>query len=184
MGFSASVVTQKAKYGPRVDFWENARSLQAAAQSLYTEKRLVAEPLVWCHQEPTLLKALTFKRVGGLVFPDSQRYAKLNEFSSRQDMVRDMPKREKMDSLDSKLMATAITNLARLDFPRRYGELELERLIMNAGGAYPLAMVGLVVGAVTASGKLSLLLEFAARTMPAEAAVQIVKIALDFLFGG
>lgn len=30
-----------------------------------------------------------------------------------------------------------VTNLTRMDFPRKYGELELDRLIMNPGGAIP-----------------------------------------------
>ena len=58
-------------------------------------------------------------------------------------------------------MGTWVTNLARLDFPRRYGPLELDRLILQPGAAYPLSQVELVIGAVTCAGKLSLVMEFA-----------------------
>ena len=39
--------------------------------------------------------------------------------------------------------------------------LELDRLIMNPGAAFPLANVNLVLGAVTCVGKLSLVMEYA-----------------------
>ncbi|NIQ91862.1 MAG: hypothetical protein GWN93_23890, partial [Deltaproteobacteria bacterium] len=66
-----------------------------------------------------------------------------------------------MDSLDAIIWGTAVTNLGRLDFPKTYGALELDRLIMQPGGAFPLANVNLVLGAVTCSGKLSLIVEYA-----------------------
>ena len=64
-----------------------------------------------------------------------------------------------MESLDMITMDTAVTNLTRLDFPRMCGALQLERLVMKPGGAFPLANVNLVLGAMTCAGKLSLLVE-------------------------
>ncbi|MDX1437312.1 MAG: hypothetical protein R3335_10905 [Anaerolineales bacterium] len=46
-----------------------------------------------------------------------------------------------------------------MDFPRFFGGPELDRLIMNPGGAFPPATVSPVVGAVTCSGKISLITE-------------------------
>ena len=46
-----------------------------------------------------------------------------------------------------------------MDFPRKYGALELDRLIMKPGGGFPSASVNLVLGAVTSAGKLSLVIE-------------------------
>ena len=78
-------------------------------------------------------------------------------------------------------MGTAVTNLTRLEFSRTYGALELERLIMYPGGAFPLVNVNLVVGAVTCSGKLSLILEYAEEKIRTEAMNRIKEKALDFL---
>jgi len=78
-------------------------------------------------------------------------------------------------------MGTAVTNLTRLDFPRQYGSFELDRLIMNPGGAYPLSFVNLVLGAVTCSGKLSLVLEFAEETMDTRTMEKIKDKAMEFL---
>jgi hypothetical protein len=64
-----------------------------------------------------------------------------------------------MNSLDRTTVGTTITNLIRLDFPREHGELELDRLIMKPGGAFPLANFSLLLGAVTCAGQLSLVVE-------------------------
>jgi hypothetical protein len=52
---------------------------------------------------------------------------------------------------------------------------------MNPGGAFPLAMVNLVLGAVTTSGKLSLLIEYAEETIDRNTIKKINSTALDFL---
>ena len=65
-----------------------------------------------------------------------------------------------MPIIETVFLGTAVTNLTRLDFPRKYGALELDRLLMKPGGGFPLVSVNLVLGAVTAAGKLSLVIEF------------------------
>ena len=86
-----------------------------------------------------------------------------------------------MDSLDTKLLGPAITNLGRLDFPTRYGSLELVRLIMPPGGAFPLAQVNLVVGAVTCSGKLSLIVRYAQEAVGTATMAAIKDQAMAYL---
>jgi hypothetical protein len=86
-----------------------------------------------------------------------------------------------MESLDRITMGTAVTNLTRLDFPREYGALELDRLIMKPGGAFPLVNFNLVLGAVTCAGKLSLLVEFVEDNVDARTMEEIKDKALEFL---
>ena len=86
-----------------------------------------------------------------------------------------------MTSLNNTIMGTAVTNLTRLDFPRKYGAIELDRLIMNSGGAFPLVMVNLVLGAVTCAGKLSLAVEYAEEKMDTKTAEKIKEIAIEFM---
>jgi hypothetical protein len=86
-----------------------------------------------------------------------------------------------MESLDKIFMGTAVTNLTRMEFPSTYGELELDRLIMNPGGAFPLANVNLVLGAVTCAEKLSLLLEYVEENIDAKTMGKIKDQALKFL---
>jgi len=128
-----------------------------------------------------ILESLSFKMIGGLVEDSSARSEKLNSFSQRGDVISSMIQREKMDSFENILIGTAVTNLTRMDFPRKYGELELERLIMNPGGAYPLTFVNILAGAVTCSGKLSLMLEYATERIQAETVSKIKDKLLSLL---
>ena len=152
--------TPKYKYESNRGFWENARGFHRKVRPLFTNKNLFQDPLMWCYLDPTILEAINFKKLGGLVPEDLSRYQKLSAFSARDDVVLSILKRDKMESLDRIIMGTAVTNLTRMDFPREYGALELDRLIMKPGGAFPLANVNLVLGAVTCAGKLSLLVEY------------------------
>ena len=90
-------------------------------------------------------------------------------------------KRAKMETLDTKLMGPAITNLGRLDFPTTYGTLELDRLIMQPGGAFPLVHVDMVIGAVTCAGKLSLVIEYAEEAVDSATMKSIEAKALELL---
>lgn len=160
MGFFAGAVSPTYKYKENLDFWENVRRFNKKVQPLYNNKNLFKDPLVWSYLDPGILESLSFKMIGGLVEPSSPQAEKLNSFSQRDDVISSMIKREKMDNFDNVLIGTAVTNLTRLDFPRTYGDLELDRLIINPGGAYPLALVNILAGVVTCSGKLSLMLEY------------------------
>ncbi|MFX0174014.1 MAG: hypothetical protein ACFE9L_19175, partial [Candidatus Hodarchaeota archaeon] len=139
------------------------------------------EMIPWCYLEPGIMESLSYKMIGELAPIDSPRYNKLSAFSKRDDVVLSILKREKMDSLDKPFLGIAMTNLTRLDFPKMYGSLELDRLIMNPGGMFPLAIVNLVVGAVTFAGKLSLLLEYVKETVNTETMEKIRTKAMDFL---
>jgi hypothetical protein len=181
MGFYAGVVTLKYKYDRRMSFWENARRFHQKVEPLYTNRNLFKDLPVWYHLEPAMLEAINFKRLGGLVPPHSEPYHKLSAFSQQDDVVLSVLKREKMDSLDKVVMGTAVTNLTRLDFPRKYGPLELDRLIMHPGGAFPLVNVNLVLGAVTCAGKLSLVVEYAEEAVDTETMKRVRDKALEFL---
>jgi hypothetical protein len=124
---------------------------------------------------------MNFKKLGGLVPSDSTRYEKLSAFSKKEDVVLRLLQRDNIDSLETKHWGTAATNLGRLDFPKTYGALELDRLIMQPGGAVPLSNVNLVLGAVTCSGKLSLVVEYAEEAVDTSTMEKIKDKAMEFL---
>jgi hypothetical protein len=181
MGFYAGAATPKWKYDGDRGFWENARRFHQKVSSLYTNKVLFDEPLAWSHLDPTILEAIHFKVLGGLVPEGAARYQKISAFASREDTVLAILKRDKMESLDRIIMGTAVTNLTRMDFPAEYGGLELERLIMKPGGSFPLVTFNLMLGAVTCAGKLSLLVEFVEDNVDAGTMQTIIDKALGFL---
>jgi hypothetical protein len=156
MGFYAGIVIPKHKYDGEISFWEDARRLHEKLKPLYTNKNLLSDFVSWCYLEPAILEAVNFKKLGGLVAPHQSRHQRLSAFGKRDDVVLALLKRDKRESLDRMITGRAVTNLTRMDFSRTYGALELDRLIMQPGGAFRLVNVNLVLGAVTCSGKLSL----------------------------
>jgi NRPS condensation-like uncharacterized protein len=184
IGFYAAGVELKLKYNQKRSFWENARKYHRAIKPNFTNKKMFAEFVDWLHLEPTFFEAMNFKKLGGLVSPESTRYEKLSSFRKKEDAVLRFLKRDKMESPDMMFMGPAITNLGRLDFPKSYGALELDRLIMQPGGAFPLAQVNLVLGAVTCSGKLSLIVEYAEEAVDTATMEKIKDKAMDFLLCG
>ena len=181
MGFYAGLANPKYKYATSRSFWENARRFHQKVNPLYTNKILFKDLLTWCYLKQGILEAFPFKKLGGLVSPEAPRYQQLSGYSQQDDVVSSILKREKMDSLEYKLMGTAVTNLTRLDFPRQYGALELDRMILQPGGAFPLVNINLVLGAVTCAGKLSLILEYAEEAVDSSTMEEIRDKGLEFL---
>ena len=181
MGFYAGAVNVKFKYNAKKSFWENARIFHKNAKKMYTLDNMFKDPKTFAVLEPSLMEARHMKLLGGLVPADASRYEKLSAFHSRQDTLLKLLKRSKADTLDKIVMGTAVTNLTKLDFPQKYGDLELDRLIMQPGGAFPLATVNLVIGVLTCSNKMTVLLEFAEEQLAMETALKIKKIALENL---
>jgi NRPS condensation-like uncharacterized protein len=181
MGFFAGAITLDFPYDEKRSFWENTRRLNRKVQPLYTTKNLFKEQLNYCYLEPGILESLNFKKLGALVPNHFSRYEKISTFSKKNDVISSILKRENMESLDKIILGTAVTNLTRMDFPRTYGNLELDRLMMNPGGAFPLSNVSLVVGVVTCSGKLSIILEYEESALDTHSVEKIKKKAMEFL---
>lgn len=183
VGYYAGGVEVKFKYNHKRSFWENARQFHKKIQPKYTNKNLFSEINNWLYLDPTIFEAFHFKKLGGLVPSDSARYEKLSDFSKKNDVVFRILQRDNLESLETKYWGTAITNLGRLDFPKTYSALELDRLIIQPGGGIPLANVNLVIGAVTCSGKMSLVIEYAEEAVDTGTVEEIKNKALEFLLG-
>jgi hypothetical protein len=160
----------------------NARKFHKKIQPKFTNKNLFGDILNWLYLDPSMFEAMNFKKLGGLVTSESIRYEKLSDFSKQEDVVLRLLQRDKIESLEKKHWGAAITNLGRLEFPRTYGSLKLDRLIMQPGGALPLVNVNLVVGAVTCSGKLSLVVEYAEEAIDSSTIEKIKDKAMELLF--
>ena len=184
LGVYAGGLDFKFNYDHNIGFWENARVFHGKATSLYTNKNLFKEQLTWSYLHPTLSEAMTFKKAGSLVPPESAQYQKLHSFSQREDVVQSILKREMLEDFDAVFVGTAITNLTRLDIPASYGELELERVIFKPGGAFPLSNIHLLVGAVTCAGKLTLTLEYSDIHFDENGIQAVKEKALSFLLPG
>jgi len=179
MGFFAGAVTPDLPYDQRKEFWENAKVLNKMVQPLYTNKELFKDGLHWAYLDPTLLEAFNYKLLGDLVPENS----KLFEFSKRKDTIHKLLKRNEMETRDKLIMGTAVTNLTRMPFPKMYGSIELDRFYMNPGGAFPLSNILMVIGVVTVSGKLSIVIEYAEETIETTMVEEVKEKAIEFLLG-
>ena len=181
MGYYALGLEVAYKYNAKKDFWDNARRYHKKIGPSISNKKAFGDLTSYLQMDSNIYEALSFKKIGGFVKPDSPRYNKLNNFANREDVVVGLLKRAKMETFDSKLLGPAITNLGRMDFPKKYGSLELDRLIMQPGGAFPLVHVDMVVGAVTAAGKLSLVIEYAEEAVDTTTMTKIKTKAMTLL---
>jgi len=181
MGYYALGVEVKLKYNHEKSFWDNARKYHRKIKPNFTNKKVFGDLPGWLQMDSNIYEALNFKKLGGLVPTDSPRYEKLSDFGERKDVVVRLLQRAKMESLEAKLLGPAITNLGRMDFPKTYGALELDRLIMQPGGAFPLVHVNMVLGAVTCSGKLSLVVEYAEEAVDTGTMEMIKDKAMEYL---
>jgi NRPS condensation-like uncharacterized protein len=182
MGYYASGFELNLKYNHKKSFWENARIYHKQIKPNVTNKKVFGDLPAFLQMDSNIYEALSFKKLGRLVPTDSPRYKKLSNFGKREDVVVRLLKRAKMETLEMKLLGPAITNLGRLDFPKTYGALQLDRLIMQPGGAFPLVHVDMVLGAVTCSGKLSLVVEYAEEAVDTATMENIKDKAMEFLF--
>jgi NRPS condensation-like uncharacterized protein len=181
MGYYALGVELKLKYNHKKSFWDNAREYHKKIKPNFTNKKVFGELLKWLQMDSNIYEAMNFKKLGGLVPTDSPRYDRLSDFGKREDVVVRLLQRVKMESLEAKLLGPAITNLGRLDFPKIYGALELDRLIMQPGGAFPLVHINLSLGAVTCAGKLSLVVEYAPEAVDTGTMERIKDKAMEYL---
>lgn len=181
MGYYALGLEVEYKYNPKKSFWENARRYHKKIGTDISNKKAFGDLTSYLQMDSNIYAALNFKKIGRLIAANSPRYQKLNEFSRRDDVIVRLLKRANIESFDSKLLGPAITNLGRLDFPKKYGDLELDRLIMQPGGAFPLVHVDMVIGAVTAAGKLSLVIEYAEEAVDTETMKEVKSKAMKLL---
>jgi NRPS condensation-like uncharacterized protein len=181
MGMYAGGINLKFEYNSGYGFWANAREFNQQFRAAYTNKNLFSDINNWLYLDATILDAIPFKELGGLVPADAERYQKISRFRNQDDVVARILKQDGLDSLSTKLWGTAVTNLGRMDFPSRYGALQLERIIFQPGGGIPLANVNLVLGAVTCAGKLSLVVEYAPQAVEHSTVEKINATALAWL---
>ena len=181
IGYYALGLQLKLKYNQNKSFWDNARNYHKKITSNLSNKKVFGDLIAYLQMDSNIYEALSFKKIGTLVKPDSPRYQKLSEFGNRQDVVVKLLHRAKMETFDSKLIGPAITNLGRLDFPKTYGLLELDRLIMQPGGAFPLVHVDMVLGVATCAGKLSMVVEYAEQAVDTATMKKIKNKAMSLL---
>jgi NRPS condensation-like uncharacterized protein len=174
-GFYAGGVILDLKYAPHRPFWDSARDLHRKLNRELKPKAVLSKILAFDHMAPTLYDALMFKRYGKLVQPDQSRYDKLSVFSARHDALASFVKARRQDQVRVGLV---LSNLTRLDFPRQYGQLALDKMMFlgAATRSYQKA-----VGVVTASGKLTMMVSHVEQSVDSRTMADFRTSLLDVL---
>jgi len=153
-GFYAGGVILNFKYPPHRPFWDIARALHHKLEKKFKPQDILSKILTFGYMAPTLYDGLMFKRYGKLVHPDQSRYDKLSTFCAHKDALTSFIKARKQDQVRVGLV---LSNLTRLDLPRQYGQLELDKMMFLGAGTRSYQKA---VGVVTVSGKLTMMIGY------------------------
>ena len=164
----------KLSYNSKKDFWENAKIFnEKARENLYIEKMFKFAAITDLIDQ-TIVDARQFSFFGNLVPSSSSRYEKIHAFSSDEKNIINKRAKKQIPNLPG----LAITNLGRLDYPTKYGSLELDRFILVTSGT---PYIELVIPVVTVAGKLTFTINYLEETTDSPTMEKIKNKVLEYL---
>ena len=164
----------KLSYNPKLDFWENAKIFNKKVKEKLDINKVFEFAALTGLIDQSIVDARAFSFMGKLVPSNFSRYEKIQAFSN--DDANIVNKRAKKQL--PKMPGLAITNLGRMDYPAKYGTLELERFIFVASGS---PFIELIVSAVTVAGKLSFTINYLEETTDTPTMEKIKDKVLEYL---
>ncbi len=172
-GFFATGLFPTFKDSPNRSFWSLARDTHRRIRKKMDRKVYYHNLLRFFSIQPTMTDALIMKMYGKIIPEGYSRYEKLSSYSRKKDIIRFIVNR-----FMSKTFSFGVTNLGRLDFPRNYGDFELDRIFLSVHTALNTEVI---IGGATASGKLSLVISYIENTIDDEVMYKIKENMLDIL---
>jgi NRPS condensation-like uncharacterized protein len=118
--------------------------------------------------------ARQFVFFGKLVPSNFSRYEKIHAFSNDEKNIANKSAKKQLP----KMPGLAITNLGRLDYPSKYGSLELDRFIFITSGT---PLIELVIPVVTVTGKLTFTINYLEEITDTQTMEKIKKKVLIYL---
>jgi len=164
----------KLSYNPKLDFWENAKIFNKEVKKKLDINEMFKFAVLTGLIDQSIVDARSFSFMGKLVPSNFSRYEKIQAFSNDETNI--VNKRAKKQI--PQLPGLALTNLGRLDYPTKYGSLELDRFIFVASGS---TFIELVISAVTVAGKLSFTINYLEEITDTETMEKIKSQALKYL---
>jgi len=174
VGVYVSGFELKFSYNPKKSFWENAKIFNdEAKENLYINK-IFEFAAITDLVDQSMIDARQFTFFGNLVPSNYSRYEKIHAYSNDEKNIANKRAKKQIP----KLPVMAITNLGLLDYPSKYGSLELDRFIFVTSGT---PYIELVVPVVTVAGKLSFTINYLEETTDTETMEKIKTEVLKFL---
>ncbi|MFX1255759.1 MAG: condensation domain-containing protein [Promethearchaeota archaeon] len=163
----------KFKYDPNKAFWEQARFIHKLVKNSLTDQSIFERFIAVSVFDGSLFDALPFLYYSKYIPPHFTRYKKLSALSEQKSDILDFL----MKSL-SKQINLIVTNLGQMDFPKNYGSLELDSLVLLPGGG---ESSELTVGVVSAAGKLCYTIEHVDHVIDKETGLKINARVMEIL---
>lgn len=164
----------KLSYNPKLDFWENAKIFNKEVKEKLDINEMFKFAVLTGLIDQSIVDARSFSFMGKLVPSNFSRYEKIQAFSNDETNIINKRAKKQIPNLPG----LAITNLGRLDYPTKYGSLELDRFIFVTSGS---TFIELVIPAVTVAGKLSFTINYLEEITDTETMEKIKSQALKYL---
>ena len=124
--------------------------------------------------DQSIVDARQFLFFGNLVSSNYSKYEKIHAFTSDEKNVANKSAKKQIP----KMPGLAITNLGRLDYPSKYGSLELDRFIFVTSGT---PYIELIIPVVTVAGKLTFTINYLEETTDTPTMEKIKSKVLEYL---
>ncbi len=175
-GFFAGGVQLKYKYSKKDTLWTAAKKIYKQSNTKETRKKSLVSTLTNFRLPGTIMDAQFFGAFGHLIPPSSPSYEKMQAFiNDDKNLAIKMVKKRLSKGL---ALAQIMTNLGKLDFPEKYGDLTLQNLILMPSCS---PYTELVLGVITHGGTLSITLNHMESTISTEKILKIQALANEIL---
>ena len=174
VGVYVSGFNLKFSYNPKKDFWENVKNFNdKAKENLYINK-IFKFAAITDVVDQTMVDARQFSLFGKLVPSNFSRYEKIHAYSNNEKNIANKRAKKQIPNFPG----LAITNLGQLDYPAKYGSLELDRFIFITSGT---PYIELVIPVVTVAGRLTFTINYLEETTDTHTMEKIKEEALKYL---
>ena len=164
----------KSLYDPKKGFWENAKIYNDKAKENLHINKIFEFAAITDLVDQSMVDARQFTFFGNLVSSNFSRYEKIHTYCNDEKNIANKRAKKQIPELPF----LAITNLGLLDYPTKYGSLELDRFIFVTSGT---PYIELVIPVVTVAGKLSFTINYLEETTDTEIMEKIKIDALKYL---
>ena len=164
----------KLSYNTKKEFWENAKLFDKGVKDNLDINDVFKFVALTEKINPSIVDARNFGFFGKLVPLNYSRYEKIHAFSTDEKNVVNRRAKKQIP----KIPGLAITNLGQLNYPTKYGSLELDRFIFITSGT---PLIELVIPVVTVAGKLTFTINYLEETTDTLTMERIKSEALNYL---
>lgn len=175
-GFFAGGTQLKYKYSEKDTLWDAAKKIYKKANPESARKDALVIALNYFLLPLSLMDAQIFAAFGHLIPPSSPSFEKIHAFinDNKNIAVKMVKKRISKGTV----LAQIMTNLGKMDFPERYGDLILKNLVLMPSCS---PYTELVIGVVTHGGTLCITLNHIESTISTKKVQEIKRLANSIL---